>query len=239
VILHETVDDNHHKRKKSRSSRCLLSWLGHHFESPASSRSQSSDVLWIILPSVWSCSILLDFHQLTDLLLDEIQHATLFSEHATRPAGTMVTKPKSLDGPFYQHLFTKEGGVLDSIKQKMPWMHGQLVKIQQDGARPHTGQNNPQHIATLGSTGGWRFEMVTQPAQSPDLNILDLGFFHRVAAIKQNANNIDQLIAKVKTAYEQYDAKTLDHIWAHLYACWNCILKDNGVYIYIYILYIY
>jgi hypothetical protein len=149
-----------------------------------------------------------------------------------RPAGTMITKPKSLDGPFYQNLFTRQGGVLDSIKQKMPWMHGWLVKIQQDGARPQTGQNNPQHIAALGSTGGWQFEMVTQPAQSPDLNILDLGFFHslksRVEAIKQNATNIDQLIAKVKTAYEQYDAKTLDHIWAHLYACWNCILKDNG-----------
>eukprot|EP00981_Chlorochromonas_danica_P009925 scaffold2913_cov181-Ochromonas_danica.AAC.19 len=29
-------------------------------------------------------------------------------------------------------------------------------------------------------------------------------------------------------AYDQYDRKTLDHIWAHLFACYNAILKDNG-----------
>lgn len=149
-----------------------------------------------------------------------------------RPAGTLITKPKSMDGAFYKLLFTKAGGVLQSIKLKMPWLRGDLVKIQHDGARPHTGLDNPAEIARLGSTEGWRFKVVTQPAQSPDLNILNLGLFHslksRVAAIKQNAVNIDQLIAKVKLAYQAYDGKTLDHIWAHSYACWNSILQDNG-----------
>eukprot|EP01031_Cornospumella_fuschlensis_P026698 gene26697-32259_t len=144
----------------------------------------------------------------------------------------MITKPKSMDGAFYKHLFTKPGGLLDVIKLNMPWLRDELIKIQHDGARPHTGQDNPAEIARMGSTEGWRFNVVTQPAQSPDLNILDLGLFHslksRVAVLKQHAVNIDQLIAKINVAYQAYHGRTLDHIWAHLYACWNSILNVNG-----------
>jgi hypothetical protein len=106
------------------------------------------------------------------------------------------------------------------------------VKIQQDGASPHTGLNNNNRIARFGSTGGWKFNVFNQPAQSPDLNILDLGLFHSlkcmVGSIKQRADNIDGMIIKVKLAYSNYDYKTLDHIWAHLFAVYNAILQDNG-----------
>jgi hypothetical protein len=90
----------------------------------------------------------------------------------------MVTSPRSLDSDYYYELFTMAGGVLDSIKEKMPWMQGQPLKIQQDGARPHTGHNNNARIAQAGSTDGWIITVINQPAQSPDLNILDLGLFH-------------------------------------------------------------
>eukprot|EP01031_Cornospumella_fuschlensis_P033997 gene33998-41141_t len=41
-----------------------------------------------------------------------------------------------------------------------------------------------------GSIEGWQISVVTQP----DLNILDLGFFHTVAAIKQLFNLLPKLI---------------------------------------------
>jgi hypothetical protein len=149
-----------------------------------------------------------------------------------RPAGTLETKPKSLTAEFYRELFTKEGGVIEKIKEKMPWMSDKILKIQHDGARPHTGQGNEQLISAHANTGTWRIRFVTQPAQSPDLNILDLGLFHslkiKVNQLKVHAHNIDTLIAKVRQAFNAYDANTLDHIWAHLFNCYDCILTENG-----------
>ena len=49
--------------------------------------------------------------------------------------------------------------------------------MQQDGASPHTGKNNPEIINSAGMGRGWMVELVTQPAQSPDLNVNDLGVF--------------------------------------------------------------
>jgi hypothetical protein len=146
--------------------------------------------------------------------------------------GTLVTKTRSLDAAFYRELFTMEGGVLDSIKEKMPWLSTKTVKIQHDGAKPHSGHNNETVIANLGSTNGWRFQFKRQPAQSPDLNILDLGLFWslkcRVRSIKQRAQNINELIINVTNAYDNYDHQTLDHVWACLFEIYNLFLQDNG-----------
>lgn len=124
------------------------------------------------------------------------------------------------------------GGVIDCIKDKMPWMHGSKVKIQQDGARSHTGKDSTNIIEAHANGHGWSFEIITQPAQSPEFNILDLGFFHslkvRVQQIKWRANNLDSLITKVRQAFAEYPAETLDHIWGHLFACYNAVLRANG-----------
>lgn len=139
---------------------------------------------------------------------------------------------KSLDSEFYHHLFTKEGGVIDTIKEKWPAWLDKSVIIQQDGARPHTGRDVVHRIEQYACTGGWSITMKTQPAQSPDLNILDLGFFHslkvRVGHLKRTARNMVELIENVQEAYEDYDYDTLNNVWAHLFACYNCILAVNG-----------
>ena len=51
---------------------------------------------------------------------------------------------------------------------------------------------NNAALTAAGLADGWNIKFTTQPAQSPDLNmILDLGFFSslksRVAAVKENA----------------------------------------------------
>ena len=56
------------------------------------------------------------------------------------------------------------------------------------------GKDNAYLIRHHGSNDGWNFSITTQPAQSPDFNILDLAFFHslkvRVAQIKLRANTM-------------------------------------------------
>jgi hypothetical protein len=149
-----------------------------------------------------------------------------------RVKGTNEMQPRSLDSDFYYELFTKRGGVIDAIKKKMfPALH-RTIYIQQDGARPHTGRNVMHAIETFGSTNRWTFKMETQPAQSPDLNILDLGFFHslktRVAHLKHQARNLPELVAKIELAFKEYDYNTLNNVWGHLFACYNSILAANG-----------
>jgi len=149
-----------------------------------------------------------------------------------RPAGTWETHPRNIDGEYYIDLMIGPGGVVDKIKEKLHWKQDIPLFIQQDGASPHTKGGNFELIAQAGHQGGWNISLVTQPAQSPDLNILDLSFFHalksRASKVKNRARNIDELITNITAEYDVYDRHTLDHMWAHLYACWNCILKDNG-----------
>ena len=46
--------------------------------------------------------------------------------------------------------------------------------------------------------------------------------------MKWQAVNIEQLVDKVTAAFNEYPSETLTHIWAHLYAVYNAILKQNG-----------
>ena len=49
--------------------------------------------------------------------------------------------------------------------------------FQQDGARPHTGDDNISDLEKAGKGEGWEIKVVTQPVQSPEFNINHLGFF--------------------------------------------------------------
>lgn len=89
------------------------------------------------------------------------------------------------------------------------------------------------HFNAAGHKGdGWTIDVIIQPAQSPDLNVLDLGLFasmkRRQAQVKLNARIIDGLLAKVAHVWNTYDGQTLDNVWAHLYAVYNAVLKFDG-----------
>jgi hypothetical protein len=49
------------------------------------------------------------------------------------------------------------------------------VKIQQDNCRVHIALGNPAFLEAAKSDG-WNIQLVNQPANSPDLNVLGLGF---------------------------------------------------------------
>jgi hypothetical protein len=74
--------------------------------------------------------------------------------------------------------------------------------------------------------------VVTQPPQSPDLNVNDLGFFRslkcRVEILKNGANTLSDLYQSVEEAWNRYDGATLDRIWAHQFQCYREIIQDVG-----------
>ncbi|CAM9606331.1 unnamed protein product [Pylaiella littoralis] len=81
----------------------------------------------------------------------------------------------TIDAEWYKDWYIEQ--LLPVVKKKMPWLRSKRVLVQQDGAGPHTGKNNPEILNSAGMGRGWMVDLVTQPAQSPDLNVYDLGFF--------------------------------------------------------------
>ena len=95
-----------------------------------------------------------------------------------RPAGTLLLSPLSLTAEEYLIQVTQPGGLIDKIKEKMPWMQNFTIRVQHDNATPHVGKGNDYLLNVAGYEEGWRIEFYTQPSQSPDLNVLDLCLFH-------------------------------------------------------------
>lgn len=83
-----------------------------------------------------------------------------------------------------------------------------------------------------GRRGDWNIEVVTQPAQSPDLNVNDLGFFRslktRVDALKATNATLETMMEAIEAAWEDYDYSTLERIWGHQLECYRCILGEEG-----------
>ena len=107
-----------------------------------------------------------------------------------RPAGTLEFVSEIVDPKKYRQLLITE--VLPAILRKWPhniW-EGKPIYIQQDGAQSHLAAervndygpfnivNDKEWLEELEHLGlKDRIHLVTQPANSPDLNINDLGFF--------------------------------------------------------------
>jgi hypothetical protein len=82
---------------------------------------------------------------------------------------TSVKKEHSLD-----FLINK---VLPAIKAKWPAEERHIpIFIQRDNARTHIAVNDPAFVAAA-QADGWDIRLTCQPLNSPDLNVLDLGFF--------------------------------------------------------------
>ncbi|KAL6901930.1 hypothetical protein ACP4OV_004806 [Aristida adscensionis] len=112
-----------------------------------------------------------------------------------RLAGTMEIKPithitrEVISKFMLQH-------VLPAIKAKWPRedMH-KTIYIVQDNAPSHLHVDDPM-FCEAAKEGGWDIRLKCQPPNSPDLNILDLGFFRAIQAIqyKKSAKQVQDLM---------------------------------------------
>ena len=72
--------------------------------------------------------------------------------------------------------------VIPAIKMKWPDRGmNRTVVIQHDGASAHIGEND-QEFNLHAKHGVWNLCLETQPAKSPDTNVLDLSFFRALQA---------------------------------------------------------
>ena len=71
-----------------------------------------------------------------------------------------------------------------------------------------------------------------QPAQSPDLNVLDGSFFRslcqRAHVIKRGGAGVEEIRDRTLQAFMDYDKETLARCFGHLYAIYNLVLGMDG-----------
>jgi hypothetical protein len=135
----------------------------------------------------------------------------------------------SLDRDEYQQMMIDL--VLPDIKRKMPINNN--VIVQQDGAKAHLPLNDPEFKAKVLDLYGNEdaVKLYTQPAQSPDLNVNDLGFFASLQLMYYRTSPKDaiELIEMVESCFNNYDVnKVVNHIWLSLQSCMNKIIEEKG-----------
>jgi hypothetical protein len=77
---------------------------------------------------------------------------------------------------------------------------------------------------------GWDIRLMQQPANSPDLNALDLGFFSSIQSIIvcYVPNTLQELIESVEKAYDEYPMDILVKVFITLQSVMVEVMKDEG-----------
>lgn len=145
-----------------------------------------------------------------------------------RPRGAPITVPVNADRDEVRKMIIEK--VLPAIRAKFPEASKPYpIVIQQDNAKPHL-LNNDAEFEEAASIDGWTIGLRNQPANSPDLNVLDLGFFNSIQALQYRAapRDLDDLILEVESAFEELKPETLDNVWVTLQSCMEKIMETNG-----------
>ncbi|KAK9742440.1 hypothetical protein RND81_03G173200 [Saponaria officinalis] len=119
--------------------------------------------------------------------------------------------------------------VIPAVKAKWPNGRSKVIVIQQDNAKPHIKINDKEFIAAAQSNG-FLITLECQPPNSPDLNILDLGFFRPIQKIQYEKapKSVSALVDAVTKAYDECNPKCLHYNWLSLQYCMNEILRVKG-----------
>jgi hypothetical protein len=150
-----------------------------------------------------------------------------------RPAGTAVWHDETINQVKYRELLLQK--VFPAIMTK--WPRGEwgrpnvIIRVQQDGAPSHIRPNDPELLQGLQQLGIHnKVLLYTQPSNSPDTNINDLGFFRALQCeyYKMTPGNAEQIIQYVQQAYNDYDKEKINRIWLSLMGCLNEIITHHG-----------
>ena len=73
-------------------------------------------------------------------------------------------------------------------------------------------------------------KMMNQPANSSDLNVLDLGFFNSVQSLQQKkcATNIESLVEAVQFVFDEVSGRTIHKIFVTLKEVMKLVLLNES-----------
>ncbi|XP_041995652.1 uncharacterized protein LOC121745762 [Salvia splendens] len=114
-----------------------------------------------------------------------------------RAKGTLETKPiSSVNKSVMRDCIINR--IVPAIKAKWPEWASKEIYIQQDNATPHINGVDAEFEA-VAKSDGFKIHLICQPPNSPDTNILDLGFFRAIQTLQHEkpCNNVDTLLENV------------------------------------------
>ena len=145
-----------------------------------------------------------------------------------RPRGTRVWKNKPVTKGVYRELLISK--LLPAIIEKWPRTDrlSRKIWIQQDGAKSHINTDDQEFREAI-QDQELNAGLYTQAANSPDVNLLDLGFFRAIQSFNDAApKNEEDLIKSVQLAYNNYPRTKLNRTWLTLQSVFNQIILCNG-----------
>ena len=120
--------------------------------------------------------------------------------------------------------------VIPVIHEKWPAEdQGKTIFIQQDNARTHVGSGDKQ-FQEAACKNGFNIRLMCQPANSPDLNILDLGFFAAIQSLQYQTcpKTVEDLVHAVEESFNEYPTERINYIFLTLQTCMKEIMKVGG-----------
>ena len=144
-----------------------------------------------------------------------------------RESGTMETKAiLSITKEITRSWLIEK--VLPSIKEKWP-TRDSIIYIQQDNARPHIHPTDKEFIEAS-RVDGFDIRLKCQPPNSPELNVLDLGFFRAIQSLQyeEAPKNIDELVLAVEKAFKALCPKALNRVFLTLQQVMIEVLRNKG-----------
>ncbi|ETW06578.1 hypothetical protein H310_02796 [Aphanomyces invadans] len=117
--------------------------------------------------------------------------------------------------------------VVPAIKANFTSAYKRVI-LQHDNATPHASVTDA--VLESVSTDGWKFVVRRQPPNSPDLNVLDLGFFASIEALqyKMVSSSIDDVIFSTLTAFDHLSVDKLENVFLSLQAVMRLVLEHQG-----------
>ena len=102
------------------------------------------------------------------------------------------------------------------------------IHIQQDGAKAHMYNDDAYFLAEL-KAKGLNVKLMTQPANSPDTNLFDLGVFHVVqSANDEVVGEEGEMIQHIQQIFAHYLRQQMNQTWLTFMSCLNMIIKHLG-----------
>jgi hypothetical protein len=143
-----------------------------------------------------------------------------------RPKGTIETKSMEVTKEVSRNLLIKK--IIPAIRKKWPAASkGEHIVIQQDGARPHLKANDTKFVHAA-KKYNMNISLRTQPPNSPDFNINDLGLFNGIQTLQQQESyhNIDELVVAVLNSYNSYPWEKINRAFLSFQ---HCMIKSMEI----------
>ncbi|XP_021734863.1 uncharacterized protein LOC110701536 [Chenopodium quinoa] len=157
-----------------------------------------------------------------------VKHERARKKSKNREAGTIETKDiQSVNKDAIREMILDK--IIPTIHAEWPPELSKNIIIQWDNARPHQVPKDEEFLAAT-QANGFNIQFVFQPAQSPDLNVLDLGLFKAIQSNQYQSfpTNLDELIEKVDEAFEMFDPTLNRYTWITLQSCMIKVLEKQG-----------